>query len=135
MFLRLDEQPNKMTKIYCSIILVLFVFLFVENGKSENILYLVALTSPSHHIFNRQVIEGLAARGHNLTVLAPDFDANPPTNVTYFELSEIYQSEDDIEAMKSLFTFREKIHPIFDAIVAQDMYVPMCKSESITFAD
>lgn len=80
-----------------------FLFLFIEYVKCANILYLVALPSKSHHIWNREIINSLASRGHNVTVLAPDFDAVPPQNVHYLRLDEIYKNQYLFESRKSVF--------------------------------
>lgn len=39
---------------------------------------------------NAVLVNAMAARGHNITVLSTDFDPNPPTNVTYIHLEGVY---------------------------------------------
>lgn len=68
-------------------------FISFKCVNSENILYLVALPSPSHHIWNREIINSLALQGHNVTVLAPDFDSIPAENVHYLAVNAIYKSD------------------------------------------
>lgn len=76
---------------FLSKITVLFVIFHTVN--CANILYLAMLPSPSHPIFNGQIINALAERGHNVTVLSPYSEAKPPKNVHYLDLSEIYKTE------------------------------------------
>ncbi|XP_053674712.1 UDP-glucosyltransferase 2-like [Anopheles nili] len=58
------------------------------NGA--NILCLMGVASPSHHIWNRAIMEGLARNGHNLTILSADVETNQPSNIHYVHLEEIY---------------------------------------------
>ena len=46
--------------------------------------------SPSHFIFNKALVEGLAARGHNITFVSPDVDKKPAPNVNFVHLEEVY---------------------------------------------
>lgn len=85
---------------------ILLIF-FVRCIFCENILYLVALPSPSHHIWNREIINSLATYGHNLTVLSPDFDSVPIENVHYLKLSEIYEHKHLFELRMSVFHINE----------------------------
>ncbi|XP_049297584.1 UDP-glucosyltransferase 2-like [Anopheles funestus] len=55
-----------------------------------NILCLMGVASPSHHIWNRAIMDGLARQGHNLTILSADVETNQPPNVHYVHLEEIY---------------------------------------------
>lgn len=47
-------------------------------------------SSPSHFIFNKALAEGLASRGHNVTIVSPDVDKNFVPNVHYIHLEEVY---------------------------------------------
>ncbi|XP_035794379.1 UDP-glucuronosyltransferase 2B1-like [Anopheles albimanus] len=55
-----------------------------------NILCLMGVASPSHHIWNRSIMGALAQAGHNLTILSADVEKNQPDNVHYIHLEEIY---------------------------------------------
>lgn len=55
------------------------------KSESKNLLT-VQVTSYS----TRHLAEGLAARGHNLTILSPDVDKKVLPNVHYIHLEEIY---------------------------------------------
>lgn len=46
----------------------------------------------SCHLFrHKELIDSLAARGHNITVLSADIDARPPANVTYLLMDGVYE--------------------------------------------
>ncbi|XP_058834814.1 UDP-glucosyltransferase 2-like [Topomyia yanbarensis] len=55
-----------------------------------NILCLFGVASPSHHNWNRAIVDTLAAKGHNLTIVSADVERNTPDNVHYIELEETY---------------------------------------------
>uniref|UniRef100_A0A182K8V2 UDP-glycosyltransferases domain-containing protein n=1 Tax=Anopheles christyi TaxID=43041 RepID=A0A182K8V2_9DIPT len=61
-------------------------------ADGANILALMAVPSPSHHIWNRVLVDALAARGHNLTVVSPDIERKPKANVTYIHLEKTYDT-------------------------------------------
>jgi hypothetical protein len=55
-----------------------------------NILYVAAVASPSHHIWNRALAFELANRGHNVTHIGPDQDDVPkPHNYSHILLEGI----------------------------------------------
>ncbi|XP_049297582.1 UDP-glucosyltransferase 2-like [Anopheles funestus] len=60
-------------------------------AQGANILCLMAVPSPSHHIWNRVLVDALAAQGHNLTVVSPDIEP-PKPNVTYIHLEKTYDT-------------------------------------------
>uniref|UniRef100_A0A182ISD2 UDP-glycosyltransferases domain-containing protein n=1 Tax=Anopheles atroparvus TaxID=41427 RepID=A0A182ISD2_ANOAO len=64
----------------------------VNIARGANILCLMAVPSPSHHIWNRVLVNELAANGHNLTVVSPDIELRPNANVTYIHLEETYNA-------------------------------------------
>ncbi|XP_058456177.1 UDP-glucosyltransferase 2-like [Malaya genurostris] len=57
--------------------------------NTANILCILTVPSPSHHIWNRVWIEALVERGHNLTVVSQDADMSKP-NLTYILLENVY---------------------------------------------
>lgn len=69
--------------------LIYFALLFVSCG-SVNILFLNGIPSPSHHLWNRVLIRGLAAKGHNITMVSVDNDKNPYPNIHYIFMEETY---------------------------------------------
>lgn len=64
----------------------------VNSANGANILCLMGVPSPSHHIWNRALVNALAANGHNLTVVSPDIELKPVANVTYIHLEETYRT-------------------------------------------
>ncbi|KFB50411.1 AGAP005752-PA-like protein [Anopheles sinensis] len=64
----------------------------VNFACCANILCLMGVPSPSHHIWNRALVNALAANGHNLTVVSPDIELKPTANVTYIHLEETYNA-------------------------------------------
>lgn len=112
------------------LVCVILVSVFASLVSSGNILFLNALASPSHHIFNGEIINSLAARGHNVTVLASDGDRSPPQNVTYFALSDIYLSPAMVGVQKGILTHRENVNPVTDMIIAYHDYLPICEGKN-----
>lgn len=41
-------------------------------------------------IRNSALVNGLAAKGHNVTILSMDIDSNPPKNVHYIHMEGVY---------------------------------------------
>ncbi|XP_055535827.1 UDP-glucosyltransferase 2-like [Wyeomyia smithii] len=102
-----------------------------------NILCLFGVASPSHHIWNRAIVDALAVKGHNITVLSADIEKDAPANVHYVELEqtypELYSGPHNIDLMEMA---RENI---FNAIVSfyRDFVILECsgvlKSEGLKF--
>lgn len=55
-----------------------------------NILGLLPVSSPSHHIWNKSLMEAIAARGHNVTIISPDVEKTAQANIHYIHLEEVY---------------------------------------------
>ncbi|XP_055608295.1 UDP-glucosyltransferase 2-like [Uranotaenia lowii] len=70
--------------------LLLAVGQLTHHVFGANILCLFGVASPSHHIWNRSIIDALAAKGHNVTVISADVEKSPQQNVHYIELEETY---------------------------------------------
>lgn len=49
-------------------------------SKSDKILAVLPLDIASHHRFSEPILRELAARGHQITVITPISDPNPPPN-------------------------------------------------------
>lgn len=77
-------------KTCCFSVVQLFVLL-LATVDSANILFLLPVPSPSHRLWNNVLIEGLAKRGHNLTVLTVEYERSRP-NVTFIYMENIYES-------------------------------------------
>ncbi|XP_052871386.1 UDP-glucosyltransferase 2-like, partial [Anopheles cruzii] len=61
------------------------------TSHAANILYINTVTSPSHFGWNRALVYALAEQGHNLTVFGVDAEKDPPANVTFILLENVYQ--------------------------------------------
>lgn len=101
----------------------IFVIIFVFTTESANILMISSLVSPSYHRWNLELINELAMRGHNLTILTPDNDESPPLNVTYFSLNKIYQHEKYLEHESAIIDQSERDPDAFDS------YFSLCEGD------
>lgn len=114
--------------LYRGVLIVISVCLLFGTAECANILYLAALPSPSHHVWNREIINSLASHSHNVTVLSPDFDAIPPKNVHYLKVNDIYQDESLTEYWKQSFEpVREQ--NFADWIHCVDVFSELCKGQ------
>lgn len=128
-----------------------FCYLTLHLVSSANILYLCALPSPSHHVWyfcidikkiipivefqlkyliifvyrNSALANGLAARGHNVTMISPDRDKHPPKGVHYIYLEDIYK--DVRESAKSLFKASSTMNPLTEPIYFNNIWYMVCK--------
>lgn len=80
-----------MALITCCLSLVQLSVLFLGIVDSANILFLLPVPSPSHRLWNNVLIESLAERGHNLTVLSVEYERSR-ANVTFIYMENIYES-------------------------------------------
>ncbi|XP_055608294.1 UDP-glucosyltransferase 2-like [Uranotaenia lowii] len=69
---------------------VLVVLVLICSVNSANILVLMSVPSPSHFLLIRPIVNNLASRGHNVTVLSVNTDFDPPVNVSYIHLENTY---------------------------------------------
>uniref|UniRef100_A0A182Q970 UDP-glycosyltransferases domain-containing protein n=1 Tax=Anopheles farauti TaxID=69004 RepID=A0A182Q970_9DIPT len=115
---RYEHPVHKITAMRSNVHLLLVAFLSLRNGfaQAANILCIMTVPSPSHHIWNRVIMEELVTRGHNLTVVSQDGDSSR-TNLTYIRLEQVYPTlyeEDGLDLLEvsketpfqSLFTFK-----------------------------
>ncbi|XP_069681581.1 UDP-glucosyltransferase 2-like [Periplaneta americana] len=70
----------------------LIMFAGLQEAESARILGLLNFASPSHHIFNRVLIRALAARGHQVTVISTDVDADNVPNLTSIKIEGVYET-------------------------------------------
>lgn len=97
-----------------------------SNGA--NILYLNDIASPSHHIWNSAIVNALAARGHNVTYVSPDLDKNPPANVHYIHMAELY-NEAYYEFVESLINNDVQVSPIMQPKFFSEYTLQVCKGD------
>jgi glucuronosyltransferase len=62
----------------------------ISGFNPEDRIQVSFLSSPSHFIFNNALAKGLAARGHNLTIVSPDIEKKPVVNIHYIHLEQVY---------------------------------------------
>lgn len=94
-----------------------------------NILCLMGVPSPSHHIWNRVLMEALAAKGYNLTIVSPDTEKVQKSNLTYIHLEEVYHTIHDGDTaidfyemaqqnlVKSMLTFYEYAYSLCEGVL------------------
>lgn len=82
--IKMSVNPRVLTLI--SVLLCSFPLLI----HSANILLLEGVPSPSHHLWMRVLSTELVRQGHNVTSLSCDVDADPPRNLTYLHLEQVY---------------------------------------------
>lgn len=71
-------------------------------------------------------MNGLAGRGHNVTVISVDRDQNPPKGVHYIYLEGIYDDESLHDLQKQLFTVPETMNPITEPINYNNDWYASC---------
>lgn len=62
----------------------------ITQSLGANILFLSSVASPSHHIFNRALVLGLA-KDHNITFVSADITDKKHPNVHYIHLEKVYE--------------------------------------------
>jgi glucuronosyltransferase len=72
-------------------VLLCTFFAILKVALCGNILYLNGIPSPSHHIYNRVLVLGLAAKGHNVTFVSVDTVEKVTPNVHYIHLEKVYE--------------------------------------------
>lgn len=70
---------------------VLLFSAICSSTQAANILYINGIPSPSHFIWHKALINGLAARGHNVTALSVDIEGSSSPNVSYIQLEGVYE--------------------------------------------
>lgn len=69
----------------------------------------------------------MAKRGHNVTVLSPDYDKNPPPGVHYIWIEDQY-TEEHREFIKVMLASNEGTNPLFDSLEFSTLCIEMCQS-------
>ncbi|XP_058120074.1 UDP-glucosyltransferase 2-like [Anopheles coustani] len=72
--------------------LQLVLMAIVAGSRGANILFMSAAPSTSHYIWLRPLIYELGKRGHNVTVISADIEKQPPVNVSYIHLENLYSA-------------------------------------------
>ncbi|XP_001663064.2 UDP-glucuronosyltransferase 2B18-like [Aedes aegypti] len=107
------------------ILVLTFIPAFVSGA---NILILSGVPSPSHSIWLRPLMNGLAERGHNVTVVSPDIEKNPPKNVTYIHLENIYDEMYNTSNRQMLDFFEMHKSPMSILRMLDEFTIVCCKA-------
>nr|CAD7201414.1 unnamed protein product [Timema douglasi] len=75
----------------CFIITVTLIGLYIQHVGTANILALLQIPSPSHHIWNRSLMLKLSERGHNVTVFSGDIEKNPGPSYKQIIIENLYE--------------------------------------------
>ncbi|CAD7082964.1 unnamed protein product [Hermetia illucens] len=70
-----------------AVLLVISIFA-VSCVNCSNILVILSFPPPSHHLWNEKIVNKLAERGHNITVLSVHLSKTTPKNVHYIHLEK-----------------------------------------------
>lgn len=87
---------------------VLVCLIGIPRSSGLNILCLMGVPSPSHHIWNRVLMEALAAKGYNLTIVSPDIEKVQKPNLTYIHLEETYHTIHDGDTAIDLYEMAQE---------------------------
>lgn len=107
---------------------ILIPYALLNPVFGANILFLNAVASPSHHIYNRALGIALANKGHNITFVSVDISKESHRNVHYIHLEKTYdvlhgsrQAEStDKSALGEIFTFHEIVKLNCDGVLASN---------------
>ncbi|RZC41856.1 UDPGT and/or Glyco tran 28 C domain containing protein [Asbolus verrucosus] len=67
-------------------VLLLVLFISSSNVQGAKILGIFPVAAPSHYILGNSLMRGLAERGHDVTIISPFVEKNPPKNGTYKDI-------------------------------------------------
>lgn len=66
--------------------IIIFVCIIFGSTNSARILGVFPTPSPSHYILGNALLKGLAERGHDVTMISPYSEKNPPRNGSYRDI-------------------------------------------------
>ncbi|XP_050096451.1 UDP-glucosyltransferase 2-like [Anopheles aquasalis] len=110
------------SNIACLVLLVVVIGWLGTASQAANILYINTVASPSHFGWNRALMYALAEQGHNLTVFGVDHDENPPPNVTFILLEDVYKQLYSDPDLDTDFFAMSKIS-VFEMLKLYDDYM------------
>lgn len=99
---------------------LLIITIFCQSINCANILFICEIPSPSHHIWNYALVEGLLDKGHNVTMASPDALKGRKSDkyhpIAFEGIYEYYEEHHDMfnikdsinfSTLKSMFWFYE----------------------------
>lgn len=81
---------------------------------------------------NSALINGLATHGHNMTVLSPDKDKNPPKGVHYIHLEGLYNEKYN-KIVNDMLTMKNELNPLTASHDFDEFWYAVCKG--VPFVD
>lgn len=100
--------------------------LVLEQAFAVNILGLISLPSGSHLVWNKNLYQALANRGHNITVLSANIDEkNDNKNIHYIH-ADAYKAF-DFTSMNMLDMVYDGMSPFTTVMFAGGFYETSCK--------
>ncbi|XP_035917254.1 UDP-glucosyltransferase 2-like [Anopheles stephensi] len=109
------------------LLLLLLAACLGSGTYAANILYINTVASPSHFGWNRALMYELASRGHNLTVFGVDTDPNPPPNVTFILLEDVYDKLYSDPSVNTDFFEMSKIGPFSMQLLFNEFVFGVCE--------
>lgn len=99
------------------LLLLLFCFLcafLIYDADSAKILVVYPMAGRSHYILGNSLAKGLAEAGHDITMLSPFTEKNPPKKGSWreIELTGFLDIQKDNEDLNNIFTLAD-INPVF----------------------
>lgn len=77
---------------------------------------------------NEAIISELASHGHNITVLSPFSEEDPPSNVHYIAFDDEFNTV-LIDIVKKVLNGTENINPFYEQLLWIHSYESMCSGE------
>lgn len=74
------------------------LFAVLNSCLCANVLVLETFPSHSHHVWMRPLLYKLLEKGHNVTSLSPDIENDPPKNLTYLFMNDMYDEAQPMDA-------------------------------------
>lgn len=69
----------------------LLFFIYARSVESVNVLVVDGVASPSHQLWMRVLSYALGNHGYNVTVISCRGPSNPPKNLTYINMPELFE--------------------------------------------
>lgn len=98
-----------------SAIIFLIINAFLNTAQSSKILIVYPLFGTSHYILGNAIARTLVEAGHDVTMVSPFEEKNPPKNGTWTNivLTGLFESGQESSLMKNMFQM-ETMHPVLN---------------------